>query len=153
MTTTTVQIDNESTVRSSALNDPPWHSLPRAAAVRTINRLQGGYRQDKPAAVAAVALLRREAGQDAHKYHPGHFTAGDPPNQAVTAAAQCMYGIAHAVVTALGCAPELGFVHAGNERSFVLDIADLHKTDIGIPAAFDASAEGAEDVASQAKRP
>ncbi|MER7987705.1 type I-E CRISPR-associated protein Cse2/CasB [Streptomyces noursei] len=34
--------------------------------MRTINRLQGGYRQDKPAAVAAVARLRREAGQDAH---------------------------------------------------------------------------------------
>ncbi|MFK0293905.1 type I-E CRISPR-associated protein Cse2/CasB [Streptomyces sp. NPDC090442] len=34
--------------------------------MRTISRLQGGYRQDKPAAVAAVARLRREAGQDAH---------------------------------------------------------------------------------------
>ncbi|MEU1376091.1 type I-E CRISPR-associated endonuclease Cas1e [Streptomyces triculaminicus] len=85
-------------------------------------------------------------------YHHGDFAAGDPANQAVTAAAQCMYGIAHTVVAALGCAAGLGFVHSGHERSFVLDIADLYKTDIGIPAAFDAAAQGEEDVAARTRR-
>ncbi|MER7987701.1 type I-E CRISPR-associated endonuclease Cas1e [Streptomyces noursei] len=106
-------------------------------------RVKECYRRES--ARTGVPWRRRE-------YHPGNFAAGDPPNQAVTAAAQCMYGIAHAVVTALGCAPGLGFVHSGHERSFVLDIADLYKTDIGIPAAFDAAAEGAEDVASRTRR-
>ncbi|MFK0293909.1 type I-E CRISPR-associated endonuclease Cas1e [Streptomyces sp. NPDC090442] len=106
-------------------------------------RVKECYRRES--ARTGVPWRRRE-------YHPGNFTAGDPPNQAITAAAQCMYGVAHAVVAALGCSPGLGFVHSGHERSFVLDIADLYKTDIGIPAAFDAAAEGEEDIASRTRR-
>ncbi|MFD6275045.1 type I-E CRISPR-associated endonuclease Cas1e [Streptomyces sp. NPDC060209] len=86
------------------------------------------------------------------KYTPGDFTSGDPVNQAITAAAQCMYGVAHAVVASLGCSPGLGFVHSGHELSFVLDIADLYKTDIGIPLAFDVAAEAEEDVGSRTRR-
>ncbi|WP_405899538.1 type I-E CRISPR-associated endonuclease Cas1e [Streptomyces sp. NBC_00727] len=86
------------------------------------------------------------------KYVPGDFSAGDAVNQAITAAAQCMYGVAHAVVSSLGCSPALGFVHSGHELSFVLDIADLYKTEIGIPLAFDVAAESEEDVASRTRR-
>ncbi|MEU2391468.1 type I-E CRISPR-associated endonuclease Cas1e [Streptomyces sp. NPDC007369] len=86
------------------------------------------------------------------QYVPGDFTAGDAPNQAVTAAGQCMYGVAHAVVAALGCSTGLGFVHSGHELSFVLDIADLYKTDIGIPVAFDVAAEGDHDIGSRTRR-
>ncbi|MFH8627490.1 type I-E CRISPR-associated endonuclease Cas1e [Streptomyces vietnamensis] len=86
------------------------------------------------------------------KYVPGDFAAGDAVNQAITAAAQCMYGVAHAVVTSLGCSPALGFVHSGHELSFVLDIADLYKTEIGIPLAFEVAAEGGEDVGSRTRR-
>jgi CRISPR-associated protein Cas1 len=86
------------------------------------------------------------------RYIPGNFAAADAVNQAITAAAQCMYGIAHAVVTSLGCSPALGFVHSGHELSFVLDIADLYKTEIGIPLAFDAAAEGVEDIGSRTRR-
>lgn len=85
-------------------------------------------------------------------YVPGDFTAGDAPNQAVTAAAQCMYGVAHAVVAAMGCATGLGFVHSGHELSFVLDVADLYKTEIGIPVAFDVAAESDQDVGSRTRR-
>ncbi|MFD3328566.1 type I-E CRISPR-associated endonuclease Cas1e [Streptomyces sp. NPDC058701] len=85
-------------------------------------------------------------------YVPGDFNAGDAPNQAVTAAAQCMYGIAHAVVAALGCSPGLGFVHSGHELSFVLDIADLYKTEIGIPIAFEVAAEHTDDIGSRTRR-
>ncbi|MEV5433091.1 type I-E CRISPR-associated endonuclease Cas1e [Streptomyces sp. NPDC052701] len=106
-------------------------------------RVKECYRRE--AARTGVPWRRRE-------YHHGNFSAGDPANQAVTAAAQCMYGIAHAVVCALGCSPGLGFVHSGHERSFVLDIADLYKTDIAIPAAFDAAAQGEDDVATRTRR-
>lgn len=61
------------------------------------------------------------------QYLPGQFDSGDPANQAVTAAAQCMYDIAQTTVSALGCAPGLGFIHSGHELAFVLDIADLYK--------------------------
>ncbi|WP_225844914.1 type I-E CRISPR-associated endonuclease Cas1e [Streptomyces sp. HPF1205] len=106
-------------------------------------RLKACYRSES--ARTGVPWVRRE-------YHRDDFSAGDPPNQAVTAAAQCMYGVAHAVVAALGCSPGLGFVHSGHERSFVLDIADLYKTDVAIPAAFDAAAEGPEDIAARTRR-
>ncbi|MFG2735763.1 type I-E CRISPR-associated endonuclease Cas1e [Streptomyces harbinensis] len=106
-------------------------------------RLKECYRQESTR--TGVPWRRREYNRD-------DFSAGDTPNQAVTAAAQCMYGIAHAVVTALGCSPGLGFVHSGHERSFVLDVADLYKTDVAIPAAFDAAAEGTEDVATRTRR-
>lgn len=86
------------------------------------------------------------------RYVPGDFTGGDAVNQAITAAAQCMYGIAHAVVTSLGCSPGLGFVHSGHELSFVLDVADLYKTEIGIPLAFDVAAQDEEDVGSRTRR-
>jgi CRISPR-associated protein Cas1 len=45
------------------------------------------------------------------QYTPGNFSAGDSINQAIAAAAQCMYGIAHTAITALGCSPGLGFIH------------------------------------------
>ncbi|MCS0601593.1 type I-E CRISPR-associated endonuclease Cas1e [Streptomyces sp. LP11] len=106
-------------------------------------RVKECYRRE--AERTGVRWVRRD-------YHHGDFAAGDAPNQGVTAAAQCMYGVAHAVVAALGCSPGLGFVHSGHERSFVLDIADLYKTEIGIPAAFDAAAAGDEDVPTRTRR-
>ncbi|ARQ69204.1 type I-E CRISPR-associated endonuclease Cas1e [Streptomyces marincola] len=107
------------------------------------HRLRDCYRRES--ARTGVPWHRRE-------YHPGDFTAGDAPNQGITAAAQCMYGIAHAVVVALGCSPGLGFVHSGHERSFVYDIADLYKTDVAIPAAFDAAIEGTDDIGARTRR-
>jgi len=86
------------------------------------------------------------------RYTPGDFASGDPINQAITAAAQAMYGVAHAVVAALGCSPALGFVHSGHELSFVLDIADLYKTEVGIPIAFDAAAASPEDIGARTRR-
>ncbi|MFJ3901372.1 type I-E CRISPR-associated endonuclease Cas1e [Streptomyces sp. NPDC090025] len=106
-------------------------------------RVKTCYREES--ARTGVPWVRRE-------FHRGDFSAGDAPNQAITAAAQCMYGIAHAVVAALGCSPGLGFVHSGHERSFVLDVADFYRTEIAIPAAFDAAVEGEEDVAARTRR-
>ncbi|MFI5525208.1 type I-E CRISPR-associated endonuclease Cas1e [Streptomyces platensis] len=86
------------------------------------------------------------------RYTPGDFTSGDAVNQAITEAAQCMYGITHAVMTSLGCSPALGFIHSGHELAFVLDIADLYKTEIGIPLAFDVVAEDETDVGPRTRR-
>ncbi|MFF0746626.1 type I-E CRISPR-associated endonuclease Cas1e [Streptomyces sp. NPDC004111] len=122
--------------------DPAGHSRQELLSMEG-HRLKECYRRES--ARTGVPWRRRD-------YHRDNFSAGDPPNQAITAAAQCMYGVAHSVVSALGCSPGLGFVHSGHERSFVLDVADLYKTDVAIPAAFDAASEGAEDVASRTRR-
>ncbi len=77
-------------------------------------------------------------------YDPNGFESSDPINQALTAASAALYGVAHAVITALGFVPALGVVHTGTDRAFVYDIADLYKAEISIPAAFDtvAAAKG-----------
>ena len=53
------------------------------------------------------------------EYDPEDFTSGDPVNQALSAGHACLYGLAHAVIAALGCSPGLGFVHVGHENSFL----------------------------------
>lgn len=73
-------------------------------------------------------------------YNPDDFAASDDVNQALSAATTCLYGVAHAVIVALGCSPGLGFVHTGHDRSFVYDIADLYKAELAIPVAFDVAA-------------
>jgi CRISP-associated protein Cas1 len=81
-------------------------------------------------------------------YKPDDFESGDLVNQALSAGHACLYGLAHAVIVALGCAPGLGFVHVGHECSFVYDIADLYKADITIPIAFEVASEEPEDLPS-----
>lgn len=73
-------------------------------------------------------------------YDPNDFDSSDPINQALTAGSAALYGVAHAVIAALGFVPALGVVHTGTDRSFVYDVADLYKAEISIPAAFDAVA-------------
>lgn len=85
-------------------------------------------------------------------YDPEHFESGTPVNQALTAGNVCLYGLAHAVIFALGCSPGLGFVHVGHENSFVYDIADLYKAEIVIPLAFEVAAEEPEDLPSEMRR-
>ena len=70
------------------------------------------------------------------EYKTEDFFASDLINQALSAANVCLYGLAHAVIAALGCSAGLGFVHVGHECSFVYDIADLYKAEITIPVAF-----------------
>lgn len=60
----------------------------------------------------------------------------DPVNEALNYANTALYGLCQAVICALGMSPGLGFVHEGNPRAFVLDMADLYKTDLTVPAAF-----------------
>ncbi|MFC1420866.1 type I-E CRISPR-associated endonuclease Cas1e [Streptacidiphilus cavernicola] len=159
-----------SLARSSALVEAQavcWaNRRTRLDVARAMYRLR--FPDEDPAGLTRQELLGREGSRvklcyraesqrtgvpwKGRRYTPGDFASGDAPNQAVTAAAQAMYGVAHAVVVALGCSPALGFVHSGHELSFVLDIADLYKTEIGIPVAFDVAAESPDDVGARTRR-
>lgn len=79
-------------------------------------------------------------------YDPTDFSASDVVNMALSAANACLYGVIHSVIVALGCSPALGFIHTGHQRSFVYDIADLYKSSISIPIAFEVASENPEDV-------
>ncbi|WP_175956837.1 type I-E CRISPR-associated endonuclease Cas1e [Schaalia sp. Marseille-Q2122] len=85
------------------------------------------------------------------QYNPTDFDDSDPINQALSAANASLYGIVHAVIVSLGCSPGLGFIHAGHERSFVYDIADLYKADTSIPAAFDVVRDTGTEVTAAAR--
>ena len=86
------------------------------------------------------------------EYDPEDFTASDLINQTLSAAHSCLYGLAHAVICAIGCSPALGFVHIGHELSFVYDIADLYKTEITVPIAFEIAANPPTEDISRAVR-
>ena len=77
---------------------------------------------------------------DGREYDPNNFSSGTPVNQALSAGNVCLYGLAHAVICALGCSAGMGFVHIGHESSFAYDIADLYKAETTIPIAFEMAA-------------
>ena len=86
------------------------------------------------------------------QYDPEDYAAGDPVNQALSAGHACLYGLAHAVIAALGCSPGLGFIHVGHECSFVYDVADLYKAETTIPIAFEIAAQDAPDIGAAVRR-
>lgn len=83
---------------------------------------------------------------DGREYKVGDIDESNAVNQALTIGNACLYGLAQAVVFALGCSPGLGFIHVGHENSFVYDIADLYKAETVIPLAFELAAQGQEDI-------
>lgn len=86
------------------------------------------------------------------EYIPEDYDASNPVNKALSAGNACLYGLAHAVICALGCSPGLGFVHVGHELSFVYDIADLYKGELTIPLAFEIAAENPNDIGGVTRR-
>ncbi len=93
-----------------------------------------------------------EINWNGRNYKPDDYNAGDDINKALSSGNACLYGLAHAVIAALGCSPGLGFVHVGHENSFVYDIADLYKADIIIPTAFEVAASHPKDIGSEMRR-
>lgn len=86
------------------------------------------------------------------EYRPGEYESGSAVNQALTAGNMCLYGLAHAVIFALGCSAGLGFLHVGHENSFVYDIADLYKAEIVIPLAFELASKAPDDLMGEMRR-
>ena len=117
----------------------------------TMQQLRGreGSRVRKTYRLASQRTGVKWSGRD---YRPEDFSASDKVNQALSAGHACLYGLAHAVIVSLGCAPGLGFVHVGHECSFVYDIADLYKAEVTIPIAFEVAAEDPEDLPAVMRR-
>ena len=72
-------------------------------------------------------------GRQYDRANPG---AADLPNQAINHAASAVEGAAAIAVTATATIPQLGFIHEDSGQSFVLDVADLYRDKLTIPAAF-----------------
>ena len=74
-------------------------------------------------------------------YVRDHWGASDTINRTLSAANACLNGLCHAAIVTLGYSPGLGFVHQGKQLSFVYDVADLYKTALTVPLAFQIVAE------------
>ena len=65
----------------------------------------------------------------------------DIPNQAINHASVAVTSAAVVAVTAIGAIPQLGFIHEHSGEAFPLDIADLFRDTILLPAAFQSARE------------
>ncbi len=105
----------------------------------TLRQIRGkeGIRVREAYAAASAATGVPWSGRN---YSRDQWNAGDPVNRALSTANACLYGICHAAIVSAGFSPALGFIHTGKMLSFVYDVADLYKTEITVPAAFQAAA-------------
>lgn len=73
------------------------------------------------------------------RYDRANPSASDLPNQALNHASSAVEGAASIAVAATATIPQLGFLHEDPSQAFVLDVADLVRDQITIPAAFSAT--------------
>ena len=73
------------------------------------------------------------------RYDRANPLAADIPNQAINHASTAVNSAAVIAVVALGAIPQLGFIHEHSGDAFALDIADLFRDTILLPAAFRAA--------------
>ena len=60
----------------------------------------------------------------------------DIPNQAINHASVAVTSAAVIAVTAIGAIPQLGFIHEHSGEAFALDVADIFRDTVLLPAAF-----------------
>lgn len=74
------------------------------------------------------------------RYDRADPLAADIPNQAINHASVAVTAAAVIAVIATGAIPQLGFIHEHSGDAFALDIADLHRDSVLLPAAFKSAA-------------
>lgn len=121
--------------------DPSW-TLEQIRG-REGNRVRSAYH---------AASRRYGVPWKGRRYDRRDWSRSDPINRALSAANALLNGLCHAAILAGGYSPALGFIHTGKQLSFVYDIADLYKTEITIPAAFETVAESSEKVESRVRQ-
>ena len=70
------------------------------------------------------------------RYDRANPLAADIPNQAINHASVAVTSAAVIAVISVGAIPQLGFIHEHSGDAFALDIADLYRDSILLPAAF-----------------
>ncbi|MFO8008761.1 MAG: type I-E CRISPR-associated endonuclease Cas1e [Candidatus Brocadiia bacterium] len=73
------------------------------------------------------------------RYDRTNPAGDDLPNSALNHASTAVRAAAMVAVAATSTIPQLGFIHEASAEAFVLDIADLHRTSLTIPIAFQAA--------------
>lgn len=90
------------------------------------------------------------------RYDRKNPLAADIPNQAINHASVAVTAAAVIAVTSVGAIPQLGFIHEHSGDAFALDIADLFRDTVLLPAAFQSAKAVMEnpklDIERQARR-
>lgn len=94
----------------------------------------------------AQASKKYEVEWKGRRYDRSKWHRSDPINRALSGANALLNGLCHAAVVSAGYCPGLGFIHTGRQLSFVYDIADLYKTKVSIPVAFEVIAESKREI-------
>ena len=76
----------------------------------------------------------------------------DIPNQAINHASVAVTSAAVIAVTAVGAIPQLGFIHEHSGEAFALDVADLFRDTILLPAAFQSARAVMDDPSLDVER-
>lgn len=105
---------------------------------RSISALRGmeGARMRETYRLVARQVGIQWNGRRYDRQRPG---AADLPNQALNHASSAVEAAAAIAVASTSTIPQLGFIHEDPSQSFVLDIADLFRDSVLIPAAFRAA--------------
>lgn len=116
--------------------------LPAEITIETMRGMEGARVRKTYAAFAAEYGIEWSG----RRYDQDNWDYADPVNRALSAANSCLYGVCHAAILSAGYSPAIGFIHTGKQLSFVYDIADLYKTNLTIPAAFQTASESSQEV-------
>ena len=79
------------------------------------------------------------------RYDRANPMGADIPNQAINHASVAVTAAAVIAVTATGAIPQLGFIHEHSGEAFALNVADLFRDTVLLPAAFTAVREVANN--------
>jgi CRISPR-associated protein Cas1 len=79
------------------------------------------------------------------RYDRNNPLAADIPNQAINHASVAVNAAATIAVYALGAIPQLGFIHEHSGEAFILDIADLFRDTVLLPAALKSAKAAIDD--------
>jgi CRISP-associated protein Cas1 len=144
--------NSEALVRQSVLFSDPSSRLAVARKIfkcmfdedapdrRSIDQLRGmeGFR--------VKTILQNLAAQFGIVWEGRQHNSQHPINLAISTATAALYGVTEAAVLALGYSPAIGFVHSGDPRSFVFDVADTLKFKTVVPLAFRLFSESNEEL-------
>lgn len=75
------------------------------------------------------------------RYDRADPTGDDVPNQAINHASTAVVAAGEVAVAVVGAVPQLGFIHEDSGIAFPLDVADLYRDSVTVPAAFAAAAQ------------
>lgn len=117
-----------------------------APAARSVDQLRGIE------GVRVKELYKKIASSVGIEWTGRAFNGGNSVNQAISHANAALYGLTEAVILALGYSPAIGFVHSGDERSFVFDVADCVKFSMITPMAMKIVKESSEDIEGRTRR-